>query len=439
MTAGAWISAVHPDSKADRAGLVPGDRLVRVNGEKVRDLIDLSFALSEEEVELEVVKKTGETVCLRIEKTLDESLGFEFESAVFDRVRTCANKCLFCFVDQMPQGLRDTLYVKDDDYRLSFLYGNFITLTNLTPADFSRIRRFHLSPLYISVHTTDGKLREQMLGIPKAAQIMRQLQDFADAGIEMHTQVVLCPGYNDGEVLTRTICELADLRPAILSLAVVPVGLTKFREACHPLRTFTPAEAGLVVDETARWQERFRRETGRSFVYLSDEFYLRSGRDLPPDAGYDGYPQLENGIGLVRVFLTEWEQAGDCGFPTGSLPVSAGETVVVSGTAFAPVLKGLLGRMAPTVRVEAVENEFFGPAVNVSGLLTGRDIAARIGSLQVRPQKVLIPATSLRKHEKVFLDGMTLEGLENELSAAVHVVAGAADLIASLGCGGAGR
>ena len=435
MTAGAVISAVQPNSKAARAGLVAGDRILRVNGQTVRDLIDLSFALTEEVIKLEVVKATGETVRLRIKKTLDESMGFEFESAVFDQVRTCANKCLFCFVDQMPEGLRETLYVKDDDYRLSFLYGNFVTLTNLTPADFDRIRQYHLSPLYISVHTTDGELREKMVGIPRAAKIMQQLQDFADIGIEMHTQIVLCPGYNDGEVLTRTIRDLATLRPEVLSMAIVPVGLTRFRQACHPLRTFTPEEAAAIVNEVTAFQSEFREKTGCSFVYLSDEFYLRAGREVPPEEIYDGYPQLENGIGLIRSFLTDWEDAGGCPPNTSALTESAKATVVISGTAFAPILSKLLQPLSSTVRVEAVVNEFFGSAINVSGLLTGRDIAADVRSLGISPQQVIIPATTLRKNEQVFLDGMTLDELQQELSTPVRVATGAASLQELLGRG----
>lgn len=428
MTAGAVISAVQPNSKADRAHLEPGDRLLRVNGAAVGDLIDLSFALAEEQVELEVLKTSGKTVRLRIKKALDESMGFEFESAVFDRVRTCANKCLFCFVDQMPAGLRDTLYVKDDDYRMSFLYGNFVTMTNLTPADFDRIRRFHLSPLYVSVHTTNGELRRQMMGIPRAAEIMRQLRDFVDVGIELHTQVVLCPGYNDGAELTRTIRELSELGPEVLSLAIVPVGLTRFRQACAPLRTFTPAESATIVDEVAAWQAKFRTEKGNSFVYLSDEFYLRAGREIPAEEFYDGYPQLENGIGLVRSFLTDWQEAGGREELTPIPGMDGDPVVAVSGTAFAPVLSGLLQPLSPAVRVEAVVNDFFGPSVNVSGLLTGRDIAAHIRSLAVQPQLIVLPATTLRKNERVFLDGMTVDELERELGVPVRIAAGAAEL-----------
>ena len=436
MTAGAVISAVQPNSKAERAHLEPGDRLLRVNGAAVADLIDLSFALAEEQVELEVLKTSGKTVHLRIKKALDESMGFEFESAVFDRVRTCANKCLFCFVDQMPAGLRETLYVKDDDYRMSFLYGNFVTMTNLTPADFDRIRRFHLSPLYVSVHTTNGELRRQMMGLPRAAEIMRQLRDFVDAGIELHTQVVLCPGYNDGAELTRTIRELSELGPEVLSLAIVPVGLTRFRQACAPLRTFTPAESAAIVDEVAAWQAKFRAENGNSFVYLSDEFYLRAGREIPAEEFYDGYPQLENGIGLVRSFLADWQEAGGCE-GLAALPGSDGKPVVaISGTAFAPVLADLLQPLAPAVRVEAVVNEFFGPLVNVSGLLTGQDIAAHVRSLAVKPQTVILSSTMLRKNERVFLDGMTVEELEHELGAPVQVATGATELREFLAGGG---
>ena len=428
MTAGAVISAVQPNSKAERAHLEPGDRLLRVNGAAVADLIDLSFALAEEQVELEVLKTSGKTVRLRIKKALDESMGFEFESAVFDRVRTCANKCLFCFVDQMPAGLRDTLYVKDDDYRMSFLYGNFVTMTNLTPADFDRIRRFHLSPLYVSVHTTNGELRRQMMGIPRAAEIMRQLREFVDAGIELHTQVVLCPGYNDGAELTRTIRELSELGPEVLSLAIVPVGLTRFRQACAPLRTFTPAESAAIVEEVAAWQAKFRAANGNSFVYLSDEFYLRAGREIPAEEFYDGYPQLENGIGLVRSFLTDWQEASGCEGLTPIPGMDGDPVVAVSGTAFAPVLSGLLQPLSPAVRVEAVVNDFFGPSVNVSGLLTGRDIAAHIRSLAVQPQLIVLPATTLRKNERVFLDGMTADELERELGVPVRIAAGAAEL-----------
>ena len=425
MSSGALISAIQPGSKAEAMGLAVGDAILRINGEKAQDLIDLSFALAEERLEFEVEKANGEVVRLRIRKKVDEALGFEFESAVFDRVRTCANKCIFCFVDQMPAGLRDTLYVKDDDYRLSFLYGNFVTLTNLTEADFQRIRRLHLSPLYVSVHTTDGPLRERLLGTPRAAKIIEQLQRFADAGIEMHTQVVLCPDHNDGEYLTRTIRELAALRPEILSLAIVPVGLTRFRTSCQPLRTFSAIEAAKIVAEVADWQQQFRAESENSFVYLSDEFYLKAGLPLPADNVYDDYPQLENGIGLVRSFITDWQLTGGCSDLVVEHASVDSPVVVVAGTAFAPILSEMLLPVSAAVQVEAVVNRFFGPAVNVSGLLTGNDIAAHVRSLAKPLQRLIIPATTLRKGTTVFLDGMTLDELERILAVPVQAVDGA--------------
>ncbi len=427
MTSEAVISSIKPDSKADRAGLSPGDRILKVNGETVRDLIELSFALSEKRVTLEVAKASGEKVQLRLNKAMDEDLGFEFESAVFDRVRTCANKCLFCFVDQMPEGLRETLYVKDDDYRLSFLYGNFVTLTNLTVADFDRIRRFHLSPLYVSVHTTDGALREKMLGTPRAADIMKQLRKLASAGIEMHTQIVLCPDWNDGEVLHRTVHELATLQPEVLSVAIVPVGLTRFRQSCHPLRGFTESEAASIVDAVSLWQAKFRTENGSSFVYLSDEMYLKAGRSVPPEEFYDGYPQLENGIGLIRSFLTEWSVGLAAQTRTGKAKENE-HTVVICGTAFAPTLTGLLQSFGAAASVEAVTNQFFGPAVNVSGLLTGGDIVSHLQSMPEKPKHVVLSSTMLRKQENVFLDGMDLKQFAQKVGAIVHVVSSAAEL-----------
>ena len=431
MATEALISAVKPGSKAARANLGPGDRILKVNDSVVRDLIELSFALSDKKVTLDVAKAAGGTVQLRLSKSIDEDLGIEFESAVFDRVRTCANKCLFCFVDQMPAGMRDTLYVKDDDYRLSFLYGNFVTLTNLSEADFKRIRQFHLSPLYVSVHATDGVLREKMLGTPRAADILPQLRKLTEAGIELHTQIVLCPEWNDGEVLQRTVQDLAELQPEILSVAVVPVGLTRFRDECQPLRAFTESEAAAIVDAAAAWQKQFRADTGNSFVYLSDEFYLKGKRPIPPDEEYDGYPQLENGIGLVRSFLSDWEAAGKAAHADKKT------TAVICGTAIAPVLAKLLAPMEPSVRVEPVTNDFFGSGVNVSGLLTGRDVIAHINGLAQKPQQVILPSTMLRKHEEVCLDGVSLADIRQKLGVTVLVAAGAADLQAKLAGRGA--
>ena len=259
-------------------------------------------------LKLLIEKTNGEREVLEIEKEYDEDLGIEFESAVFDGVRRCANKCIFCFVDQMAPGMRESLYVKDDDYRLSFLYGNFVTLTNSSPQDINRIRRLHLSPLYISVHTTNGSLREKMLNNKNAGKIMEQLDTLIESGIEMHTQVVLCPDINDGIELEKTISDLYSLHPSIISMAIVPVGLSRYRDNCYSLQVFTPEQALNVVNAVSKWQQKCRKASGTSFVYLSDEFYLNAGQPIPEYDLYDGFPQLENGIGLVRNFLFEWQQ-----------------------------------------------------------------------------------------------------------------------------------
>lgn len=422
------IAGVVPGSIAAELELKPGDVLVAVNDKPVSDIIDLSFALADEYVELLVARQDGEQELLAIEKDCDEDLGLEFESAVFDRVRSCANKCLFCFVDQMPAGLRESLYVKDDDYRLSFLYGNFITLTNLTRTDLDRIRRLHLSPLYVSVHATDGAVRARLLGNKRAAAIMDQLKELADMGTELHTQVVLCPGHNDGAVLGRTIADLYALRPHVSSLAIVPVGLTRHRPAaCEPLRTFTRDEARAVVVQVAKWQQRSRQETDEGFVYLADEFYLAAGEAIPPYEEYDGFPQLENGVGLVRSFLADWEDAK----PAGAGYPEPFHLDVVCGRSAAVVLEPLLAGLSVAnlkVRLVPVTNEFFGASVTVTGLLTGGDIISALAALPGPRDGIIIPGVALRKGENVFLDGLTPEAVADRLGKSVRVAYSAIDL-----------
>ncbi len=421
------ISAVADGSIAAELGLLPGDALLAVNGKPVSDIIDLSFALADEYVELLVARQSGEEELFAVEKEYDQDLGLEFESAVFDRVRPCANKCVFCFVDQMPPGMRESLYVKDDDYRLSFLYGNFITLTNLAPRDLARIRRLHLSPLYVSVHATDGEIRAALLGNPRAKDILGRLRDLTASGIELHTQVVLCPGLNDGPVLERTIADLYALAPGVLSLAIVPVGLTRHREKCRPLRGFTPGEAENVIAAVAAWQRRCQAETGASFVYLADEFYLACGQPIPEYDEYDGFPQLENGVGIVRSFLAEWAET--------AVPAEGYRTPrhidVVCGVSAAAVLAPLIaGLSVPnlTVRLVPVVNAFFGPAVTVTGLLTGGDIIAALRSGGPPPDGVIIPGVALRKGENIFLDGLAPEDLSRALDRPVRVARFAAEL-----------
>jgi putative radical SAM enzyme (TIGR03279 family) len=421
------ISAVTDGSIAAELGLTPGDALLAVNGKPVSDIIDLSFALADEYVELLVARQSGEEELFAVEKDYDQDLGLEFDSAVFDRVRPCANKCVFCFVDQMPPGMRESLYIKDDDYRLSFLYGNFITLTNLAPRDLARIRRLHLSPLYVSVHATDGEIRAALLGNPRAKDILGRLKGLTADGIELHTQVVLCPGLNDGPVLERTIADLYALAPGVLSLAIVPVGLTRHRGKCPPLRGFTPEEAKDVIAAVAAWQRRCRAETGASFVYLADEFYLACGQPIPEYDHYDGFPQLENGVGIVRSFLAEWAETA----VPGEGYATPRHIDVVCGVSAAAVLGPLVaGLSLPnlTVSLVPVVNAFFGPAVTVTGLLTGADIIAALRAAD-RPQGgVIIPGVALRKGENIFLDGLTPEDVSRALGRPVRVAHFAADL-----------
>ncbi|VBB06165.1 aldolase-type tim barrel [Lucifera butyrica] len=421
------IAKVVPGSIAAETGLVPGDKLLAVNEQPLQDIIDLSFSLAEEVIELLIEKTNGEQEIIEIEKEYDEELGIEFENAVFDQVRCCANQCIFCFVDQMPAHLRASLYVKDDDYRLSFLYGNFITLTNLTEQDINRIQRLHLSPLYVSVHTTDGQLRAQMVGSKKAANIMSQLTRLVESGIELHTQIVLCPGMNDGAVLEQTVRDLFQFQPHILSVAVVPVGLTQFRETCYPLRVFTAEEAANIIKKAEQWQQEYYRQSGSYFVYLADEFYLAAGYPVPADERYDGFPQLENGVGLVRKFLAEW---GKDGVGNGSYtePVYLD---VVCGMSAEKILRPLLEAVKiPNlhIRLVPVANQFFGPHITVTGLLTGKDIAQCLLAQDGLRTGVIIPGVALRTGEDVFLDDMTLTELETHLKVPVRKAYFAKDL-----------
>lgn len=418
------ISKVRKHSLADKAGIQAGEKLCSVNGCAVRDIIELSFLTTDDLVELEIENHDGQKRLLQIAKYPDEDLGLEFESAVFDKVRTCYNNCIFCFVDQMIPGMRPSLYVRDDDYRLSFLYGNFITLTNMNDADFDRIIKTHLSPLYISVHATDPQVRCQMMHNRFAGEIMDKMQRLLDAGIQIHTQIVCCPGYNDGAVLQKTFEDLYALHPGILTMAVVPVGLTKHRAHLHPMRTFTPDEAAQVVENVTAWQQQCREETGKSFVYLGDEFYLLAGKELPPSDYYDGFPQLENGIGLTRNFLNEWEQAlQHLQYAQGTEPA-----VIPVGESAYKVLQPLLDAFNAQYKTEhrflSVKNKFFGGHVNVTGLLTGSDILPEVKNRQ----RVILPAVVLNQ-DNLFLDDMALAQFKKDLNGKVEIAANAGELL----------
>ena len=404
------ILRVLEGSIAEELELVPGDKILSVNDMPLRDIIDFSFAMADEEIELLVEHANGEQELIAFDKDYDEEFGVEFERAVFDGIRACANHCYFCFVDMIAPDMRHSLSVKDDDYRLSFLYGNFVTLTNMGAADFSRIERYHLSPLYVSVQCTNPVLRAEMLRYKGASDILGQLAKLEQAGADYHTQVVLCYGLNDGEELERTIRDITERRPHALSLAIVPVGLTKHRSDPFPLVQFDREGAARVIDQVEVWQERMRAEEGRTFIYLGDEFYFLAGREVPPTEMYDGFPQLDNGIGLTRNFIEEWVKAG----VAMDEEDDEARIAVVSGTAVAPVMEQLARELDPDARrihVLPVVNEHFGATVNVSGLLTGHDIMQALQSLTHTVDGVLIPASALREGEDVFLDDMSLDAM----------------------------
>ena len=398
------ISRIEVGSLAEELELKVGDKILQVNGKTPLDIIDLSFLLAEEEIEILIEHSDGEREFIEFEKDVDEELGAEFESAVFDGVRRCKNHCVFCFVDMIAPKMRKTLSIKDDDYRLSFLFGNFITLTNLNAKDFRRIKKYHLSPLFVSVHAMNPELRAKMLRTPLGAKIQTQLDELEKASVEYHTQVVLCKDLNDGAELDFTIAEILKRRPHAQSLAIVPVGVTKYRRDKFPLKQFDKESAAKVIEQVETWQKKIRAETGRTFVYLGDEFYLLAEKDLPPVEFYDDFPQIENGIGMTRNFIEEFN------FLTAISYQLSAKIDVVSGTSFAKVLKNLVADKS-NVRIIPVENKFFGSKVNVSGLLTGNDIIETLKNSNGERDLISIPATALKAGEEIFLDDVTLNDL----------------------------
>ena len=419
------ISAVRKNSLAEAAGIVAGDKLVAVDGVQVKDIIELSFYTSEYEVELELENAQGQRRQVHIDKYPDEDLGLEFEAAVFDKVSTCYNNCIFCFVDQMIPGMRKGLYVRDDDYRLSFLYGNFITLTNLKEEDFQRIIQTHMTPLYVSVHATDPKVRCEMMHNRFAGELKDKLERLFAAGIEVHTQIVCCPGYNDGVILAKSFHDLYARHPHVLTMAVVPVGITKHRGGLHPLRTFTKEEAAALIDQVTPWQRQCREETGKTFIYLGDEFYLLAGRDVPTAEWYDGFPQLENGIGLTRSFVDEWQAT----LPSLSSYQAASPAVIPVGESAFNVLQPLLYALNKQFNTAhsfvPVPNQFFGGKVNVTGLLTASDI---LRTCKESGKRLILPAVVLN-NDKLFLDDTALEQFRKEYPGKVDIAKDAKELL----------
>jgi len=420
------IVHIPPGSTAEGLGFQPGDILETVNGQEVHDVIGYRFLVADEKVVVSFHAKNGKTRRIVVDKDPDDDLGLEFSAFPITR---CRNRCIFCFVDQMPPGCRKSLYIKDDDYRASFIYGNYITLGALSESDWERIFRERLSPLYISVHTTDHSLRTFMLGNKKAPDILASMERLAAGGILMHTQIVLCPGINDGVHLNKTLEDLSALFPAVSSIAVVPVGFTAFRKKLFPLRSFTRSGARAVIECIAKFGSRFKRSLGTRLVYASDEFYIKAGETFPPLSFYEELPQRENGVGMVSEFLREVSRTR---LPKKVAPVSM---TLVTGVSFSRILKRALERLKTVdglrIRLVIARNGFFGPSVTVAGLLTGQDIihaltGKRIGNL------VLVPAGALKQDTDVFLDNMRLEQVEQALGVSVVKVGSFREILSVL-------
>ena len=416
------ITSVADGSIAASKKLVAGDTLVAINHHLINDVLDYRFYLMDTRLTLTVETAAGKTRVLRIRKQEDEDIGLEFETYLMDRQHTCRNNCIFCFIDQMPPGMRETLYFKDDDSRLSFLFGNYITLTNLSAHEADRIVEMHISPINVSVHTTNPDLRCRMMNNRFAGDALAHLHRFADAGIHIECQLVICPEWNDGEELLRSMRDLAELAPAVESVAVVPVGLTKYREGLTPLRPFTEAESRAVIDMVTAFGDEQLQKTGNRLVYPADEWYVQAGLPIPDEEFYGDMSQLENGVGLVALLRAQFADALQAHDGTAALGT---KTVLATGVAAAPILTELVDTAAGRVenihaQVVAIRNEFFGESITVAGLVTGGDLRRQLQGIS--SERVLIPDCMLRHEGDRFLDDVTPEQLAAELGVTVEVI-----------------
>lgn len=429
------IKEVFPGSIAEEMEIEPGDVLLSINNEEIEDVFDYRYMIKDEYVEVVIRKPDGEEWLLEIDKEYDDDLGVEFENSLMSDYRSCSNKCIFCFIDQMPPGMRETLYFKDDDSRLSFLQGNYITLTNMKERDVERIIRMQLAPINISVQSTNPELRCKMLHNRFAGEKLKYLQMLYDGHVEMNGQVVCCKHVNDGAELERTLDDLAKYLPFMRSVSVVPAGITKYRDELFPLELFTAEEAGQVIDMIESRQPEYYREYGLHFIHASDEWYITAGRDFPEEERYDGYIQLENGVGMMRMFINEFNEAlADIlrGGEYESLAETVNRTLTIAtGKLTYPTIYGFAGQLMKAfprlrVNVRCIRNDFFGETITVSGLITGQDL---VGQLKERRDGgenlgdvLLIPSNMLRTGEQVFLDDLTVQDVERELGLRVVAV-----------------
>lgn len=429
----ARISKVLPDSIAAEIGFEAGDAIVAINGTPPRDLIDYQYLCAEEVLELEVFDAAGKTHHLEIEKDYDEDLGLEFETALFDGLIQCNNHCPFCFIDQQPPGKRSSLYFKDDDYRLSFLYGSYLTLTNVPEREWQRIEQMRLSPLYVSVHATEPEVRIRLLKNPRAGQILQQIKWFQERRLQIHAQVVVCPGINDGIHLEQTLQDLASFYttevPAVASVAVVPVGLTRFRPQQDELIPVTREKAQEVIAQVRSRSQAFRQQFGSSIVWLADEWFLIAGEELPSEAEYEEYPQIDNGVGSIRLFLKQFATAAKS-LPSKITPKKKLTWVVGNAVekAFQPILKQLNSVAGLEVNMRALCSDYWGQNISVTGLLTGHDLLLNLQGKDLG-DGILLPTVMLKHGELIFLDDMSVEEVAKKLETKILPVAGIEELI----------
>lgn len=424
------ISEVFPGGIGEELELEPGDILLSINGQQVEDVFDYRYLINDEYVELLIQKKNGEEWELEVEKEFEEDLGVEFENSLMDEYRSCCNHCIFCFIDQMPPNMRETLYFKDDDSRLSFLQGNYVTLTNMSDYDLERIIRFHLSPINVSFQTMNPQLRCKMLHNRFAGDALKKVDRLYEGGITMNGQIVLCKGVNDKEELEFSLTKLAEYAPVLQSVSIVPVGLSRFRDGLYPLEPFTKEEAGELIDQVEHWQKIMMEKHGMHFVHASDEWYILAERELPEEERYDGYLQLENGVGMLRLLETEVSQCleqyeGDDREINGT---------IATGKLAAPFIEkyvSMIQKKFPNIHMEvySVVNQFFGENITVSGLVTGTDLKEQLAGRNLG-EKLLLPCNMLRSGEDVFLDDLTVEDLSRALKTEIVITdEGGADFV----------
>ena len=415
------ITHVYERSRADKRGVMAGDILTHINENEINDVLDYRFYLAEREVTLTLLRD-GEEYRVTIKKGEYDDIGLDFETPLMDKKHSCKNGCVFCFIDQNPEGLRESLYFKDDDSRLSFIHGNYITLTNMTDKDIARIVKMRFSPINISIHTTNPELRVKMMKNKRSGEVLRYLDDFKNAGLKMCGQIVLCKGLNDGAELERSLSDLSEYFPEMTSVAVVPAGLTKFREKLYPLTDFTADEASAVIDTINRFGEENLKKHGSRIVFAADEFYLKSGRPIPGADYYEDYPQIENGVGMLRSFMDEFglgfEDILDINSELEKRPEPRSVSVVTGAASYDMIL-GMSEKIMQNcpkmkINVYKIVNNFYGESITVSGLLTGKDIYEQLKDKPLG-EEVFVPSSAIRQGDDDFLCGMKLSELEERL------------------------